>query len=210
MYRHVFWDLGGTLVDTYPALDAALAEVARRHGFELADSEVAMLTRRSTGEAIAALSGRFDIPESEFEAADEALKQRWESAPPPAAPGARQLLRDVAQAGGLNLVVTHRERSSAQSLLRGLGLEVDDLISTSDGHARKPDPEMYQLMLERHGLTAGDCLAVGDRPIDAEAAMAAGLTAAMVECAMVPLEDDAEHTVENLDQLRPLLGLPGH
>ncbi|MBB1483249.1 HAD-IA family hydrolase [Tessaracoccus sp. MC1865] len=207
MYRHVFWDLGGTLVDTYPALDAALADVVRSHGLELLDSEVAMLTRRSTGEAIAALSGRFDLPESEFEDAEAALKTRWRSAPPPAMPGARELLRDVSAAGGLNLVVTHRDRSSAQTLLDGLGLVVDDLISTSDGHPRKPDPQLYLMLMERHGLDPADCLSVGDRPIDAEAAMAAGMTAATVESAAAPVDDAAEHSVAHLDDLRPLLGL---
>lgn len=35
MHRHVFLELGGTLVDTYPALDAAFADVIRRHGLAL-------------------------------------------------------------------------------------------------------------------------------------------------------------------------------
>lgn len=209
MYRYVFWDLGGTLVDTYPALDAALADVVRRHGHELQDAEVTVFTRRSTGEAIAALSTRFGIPEEEFERANDALKHGWQSWPPPAMAGARQLLRDVSAAGGLNLVVTHRDRESAESLLKGLDLEVDDLIATSDGHPRKPDPEMYRVLLERHGLDPAECLGVGDRPIDAEAAMAAGITAATIESPEAPVDDPAEHSVETLDELRPLLGLPG-
>ncbi|MDO5677791.1 MAG: HAD-IA family hydrolase [Propionibacteriaceae bacterium] len=207
MYRHLFWDMGGTLVDTYPALDAALADVVRRRGLALTDAEVAVLTRRSTGEAITTLSRRFDIPEEEFEAANAELKRRWETTPAPAAVGARELLRDVRRAGGLNLVVTHRERSSAEALLEGLGLQVADLISTSDGYPRKPDPTMYHVMLARHDLDPAECLAVGDRPIDAEAAMAAGITAAMLEPATAPVDDGAEHTVENLAGLRPLLGL---
>ena len=208
MYSFVFWDLGGTLVDTYPALDAALADVVRRHGHELQDAEVAALTRRSTGEAIATLSTRFGIPEAEFEEANRALKHDWTSWPPPVMAGARELLRDVSAAGGLNLVVTHRDRDSAESLLEGLGLAVDDLISTSEGHPRKPDPEMYRTMLERHGLDAARCLAGGDRPIDAEAAMAAGITAATIESPEAPVDDPAEHSVATVDELRPLLGLP--
>ncbi|GAA4895074.1 HAD-IA family hydrolase [Tessaracoccus lubricantis] len=207
MYRHVFWDLGGTLVDTYPALDAALADVVRARGHELLDSEVAVLTRRSTGEAVAALSARFDVPEAEFEAAEDALKERWRSAPPPSMPGARELMRDVTAADGLNLVVTHRARGSAESLLEGLGLVADDLISTSDGHPRKPDPEMYRVMLERHGLDPAECLSVGDRPIDAAAAMAAGLGAATLESPEAAVDDPAPHSVARLDDLRPLLGL---
>lgn len=207
MYKHVFWDLGGTLVDTYPALDRALADVVRSHRNRLQDSDVAKLTRRSTGEAIAALSERFGIPAGEFEAANDKLKRRWATTPPPKMAGARALLDDISAAGGLNLVVTHRDRASAQTLLKGLDLRVDDLISTSDGFPRKPDPEMYRTMLHRHTLDPAECLAVGDRPIDAEAAMAAGLTAAILESPEAPVDDEAKYSVATLDELRPLLML---
>lgn len=207
MLRHVFWDLGGTLVDTYPALDAALAGVVRSHGGSIDETEVAKLTRKSTGHAIEELSSRFDIPAEEFEAANEALKVEWSSDPAPAMEGAAALIEAVRAAGGKNLVVTHRDRFSAVNLLDGLGLVVDDLISTADGFPRKPDPAMYTELLERQGLDPAECLAIGDRPIDAEAAQAAGITAATLESSAAPVDDAAEHSVEKLDDLRPLLGL---
>ncbi|MGD7732563.1 HAD-IA family hydrolase [Propionibacteriaceae bacterium G57] len=207
MYRHVFWDLGGTLVDTYPQLDEAFVGVVRAHGGEVSLDQVAKLTRRSTGAAVAELSRGFGIDGAEFERANRELKALWRQNPAPVMPGARELLADIAAAGGLNLVVTHRDRASALSLVEGLGLGVDDLVSTSDGHPRKPDPAMYRVLLERHGLAAADCLAVGDRPIDAEAAHAAGIEAAMLESAAAPVDDDAEHSVDTLDGLRVLLGL---
>ncbi|WP_300083567.1 HAD-IA family hydrolase [Propioniciclava sp.] len=207
MYRNLVWDLGGTLVDTYPALDAAFAAVVARHGHEVAIADVARLTRTSTHAALARLAERFGIDPAEFERANADLKARWDQTPPPAMPGAGALLVDVRAAGGLNLVVTHRERSSAEALLAGLGLPVDDIIATSDGHPRKPDPTMYRLMLARHGLDAAACLAVGDRPIDATAAQAAGIDAALLESPEAPVEDDARYSVATLDELRPLLGL---
>lgn len=207
MYRHVFWDLGGTLVDTYPALDAALASVVASHGSGIELSEVAKLTRVSTGRAISELAARFAIDEAEFEEANETLKEVWERNPPPSVAGARELLRDITEAGGLNLVVTHRDRDSALTLLDGLDLTVDDLISTGDGFPRKPDPAMYVEMLHRHGLNPDECLAVGDRPIDAIAAMAAGVAAATLESPEAPVDDPAEHSVATLDELRPLLSL---
>ncbi|MGA4670542.1 HAD-IA family hydrolase [Propionibacteriaceae bacterium Y1923] len=207
MYRHVFWDLGGTLVNTYPQLDETLAGVVHKHGGQVTTAEVATWTRRSTGAAIDELARRFGIPVGEFEAAEAALKDLWRAHPAPAMPGARELMDDVAAAGGLNLVVTHRDRDSAMALIGGLELPVDDLVSTSDGHPRKPDPAMYLAMLQAHDLSPEDCLGVGDRPIDAEAAHAAGIDAAVLESAAAPVDDDAEHSVEALDQLRPLLGL---
>ena len=37
---------------------------------------------------------------------------------------------------------------------------------------RTPGCEQHAELLARHGLTAGECLAVGDRPADVEAARA--------------------------------------
>lgn len=207
MYRHLFWDLGGTLVDTYPALDDAFAGVVHEHGHQVELVEVARLTRRSTGEAVRTLSQRFGIDPQRFEQANAALKKQWESNPAPAMPGAHELMARVHAAGGLNLVVTHRDRASATDLVQGLGLVVDDLVSTGDGHPRKPDPEMYRVLLERHGLDVAECLAVGDRPIDAEAAHRAGMHAVMLEDPEMPVDDDAEHQVSRLDELAGLLGL---
>ncbi len=195
--------MGGTIVNTYPQLDAALANVIRSHGRSVRDHDVALLTRLSTSEAISTLSVRHAIEDSEFRAAEAALKARWRSSPPPAMP---DICEAMARVSGLNLVVTHRERTSAESLLDSLGITVDDLICAPDGYPRKPDPTMHLALLERHGLDARDCIAVGDRPIDAVAAHAAGIDAVMLRTPRIPLDNDAEHQIETLTELLPLLG----
>lgn len=204
MVKHLFWDMGGTLVDTYPQLDAALAAVVERHGGTVGLDEVTKLTRRSTGDAISALATRFDIDEAEFEAANDALKKHWLTDPAPVMPGAHEVMEAVRSAGGLNLVVTHRDRASASSLVDSLGLRIDDLISTEVGFARKPDPAMYLELLRRHDLDPTDCLAVGDRRIDSQAARAAGMSSA----SLMPDDPDADHQLGELNDLFTVLGLP--
>lgn len=202
---NIFWDMGGTLVDTYPALDAAFRDVVQRHGADIELIEISRRTRLSTGEAISRLSAQFGIAESEFKAVNNQLKKQWESTPPPAMPGVVELMADIRQAGGLNLVVTHRERASAEALIVGVGLQVDDLICASDGFERKPAPDMYLELLHRHGLDATECLGVGDRPIDAVAAHRAGMKAAMLENPELPVEDDADFHVGRLADLRHIV-----
>ena len=119
-------------------------------------------------------------------------------------PGAHEVMEAVRSAGGLNLVVTHRDRASASSLVDSLGLRIDDLISTEDGFARKPDPAMYLELLRRHDLDPGDCLGVGDRGIDAQAARAAGIPSA----SLMPDDPDADHHISELPDLFSVLGLP--
>ena len=194
--------MGGTIVNTYPQLDAALAGVVRRHGAVITEHDVALLTRRSTGQAIQALATRFTVDQAEFRKAEAALKSRWRTAPPPAMPGIREAMSAV---NGLNLVVTHRERTSAQSLLHSLGITVDDLVCAPDGYPRKPDPAMHLALVERHGLDVAECIAVGDRPIDAAAAHAAGMAAVMLQTPRIPFDNDAEFQIEGLEHLAPLL-----
>lgn len=201
-WTHVFWDLGGTMVDTYPGLDRALAGVIRRAGHHVDLHEVSLLTRRSTGEAVSQLSQRFGIPVDEFRTAEAALKQRWRTTPPPTMP---HLTDVMAAVGGLNLVVTHRERDSAESLLASLDIRVDDMVCTSDGFPRKPDSAMYLSLLERHGLDPEASVGIGDRPLDALAAQGAGMKAVMLETPGITPEHQADLEIHSLDQLTALL-----
>lgn len=207
--RALIWDLGGTLADTYPDVDRALAMVLDpRPGHELLH-EVALLTRRSSSHAISTLAARHELPEQELRRAYEQTKRDWQQAPPPVMPGARELLAAVRAQGGLNLVATHRDRDSATDLVERLGLGIDDMVCAPDGFARKPDPAMIRALLERHSLAPQDCLAVGDRPADVEAAAAAGVRGVLLETAGIPLEAGDAERVTSLRALQSLLELDG-
>lgn len=201
-YRHVFWDMGGTIVNTYPGLDAILAGVVRATGQRVQPGDVAAATRVSTGHAISTLSERFDVPEAEFRQAERELKERWRTSPPPAMPNVREVM---AQVPGLNLVVTHRDRASATSLLEGLGISVDDLVCTDDGFPRKPDPAMYAELVRRHGLDVAECVGIGDRPIDAESAAGAGMATVMLTPPGVDVPVAGDHQIDELTDLLEFL-----
>lgn len=186
-YHNIVWDMGGTLMDTYPSVDRTLAHVVTLHGTPMDPAEVARLTRRSIGHAIEELSTRHRVPRQALEEAYADLKRSWAETPPPVMAGARDVMAFVHGSGGLNVVVTHRDRTSATALLRATGLAIDDMICAPDGYPRKPDPTMYRVLLERSGLDPADCLAVGDRAIDAEAAGQAGVAAVLLETPGIPV-----------------------
>lgn len=201
--RALIWDLGGTLVDTYPDVDQALAEAVRAEPDEKLRHEVAMLTRRSSSEAILVLAARHDVPEAHLRAAYEATKQHWAEHPPPLMDGAVELMEAVHGTGALNLVATHRDRDSAQALLDGLSLTIDDMVCAPDGYPRKPSPDMVRALLARHRLTPGECLAVGDRPADVEAADSAGVDGVLLETPGIPLHAPGVRRVLSLRALIP-------
>src|SRR5690625_6045144 len=80
--RTVIWDLGGTLVDTYPDVDRTLATAVHASPDAEDIAEVAQLTRRSSSLAISTLAERHGVPEQRLRAAYDALKDRWARQPP--------------------------------------------------------------------------------------------------------------------------------
>lgn len=199
--------MGGTMIDTYPAVDATLVEVCRDHGHTVDPHEVSLLTRRrSIAEAGEALAERFGIAPENFTEAYAILKASWRTNPPPVMEGARDLMARVRKLGGLNLVITHRDRTSASTLLEVHALEVDDMLCAPDGHPRKPNPSMHQLVVRRHALDPADCLSVGDRTIDAEAAIAAGLDWALLETPGIPMPITGGLRIHRLSEITPLQG----
>ena len=178
--RHIIWDMGGTLIDTYPEVVRALSRAAYGDTAPSHLREIGALTQYSIAHAIESLSVSREVPRTDLERAYEELKTRWRTRPAPVMDGARELIAQVWEKGGLNLVDTHRDRASATMLVTVLGLDLDDMVCAPDGLARKPSPEMNLLLARRHGLDPAQVLCVGDRPIDAVAAANAGMSAALL------------------------------
>lgn len=203
--RSIVWDLGGTLIDTYPDVDRALAQAA--FGDTSADhlADVASLTRISSGHAITELARRTGAAEQALRAAYDGVKKRWQETPAPVMAGAREVMAAVTAGGGLNLVATHRDRGSAELLIEATGLAVDDMVCAPDGYARKPSPEMLEVLIERHGLDARAVVAVGDRPVDVEAGQAVGATGVLLVTPGIPLDAGDALRIGDLRELLPLL-----
>ena len=178
--RHIIWDMGGTLINTYPEVVRALSRAAYGDTAPSHLREIGALTQYSIAHAIESLSVSRGVPRADLERAYEELKTRWRTRPAPVMDGARELIARVWEKGGLNLVATHRDRASATMLVTVLGLDLDDMVCAPDGLARKPSPEMNLLLARRHGLDPAQVLCVGDRPIDAVAAAGAGMNAALL------------------------------
>lgn len=203
--RSIIWDLGGTLVDTYPDVDRALALAAFGDASEQRLAEVGALTRLSSGHAIEVLARRAGVSEAALQAAYDGVKAYWQHTPAPVQPGAREVMAAVTASGGLNLVATHRDRASAEQLIAATGLVIDDMVCAPDGFARKPAPEMVSVLIERHGLDPAEVIVVGDRPADAEAGLAVGTAGVLLVTPGIPLDAGDLPQIDRLRDLVPLL-----
>ncbi|MBO3725525.1 HAD family hydrolase [Actinomyces bowdenii] len=206
--RHIIWDMGGTLIDTYPGVVRALCRAAYGDLAPAHLRQTSALTRISIAHAIEELSTLRGVPRAALEQAHEDLKAQWRTRPAPVMDGARELMARVWERGGLNLVATHRDRESATMLVTIHGLDPDDMVCAPDGVERKPSPAMNLLLAQRHGLDPAEVLCVGDRPIDAVAAFRAVMAPALLVSpgTILTLEGAADGTlvVASLRDLIPL------
>ena len=136
--RHIIWDMGGTLIDTYPEVVRALSRAAYGDTAPSHLREIGALTQYSIAHAIESLSVSRGVPRADLERAYEELKTRWRTRPAPVMDGARELIARVWEKGGLNLVATHRDRASATMLVTVLGLDLMTWSAPPTGRPASP------------------------------------------------------------------------
>ncbi len=186
MTTHVYFDFFGTLVDYDPsvvtgavnaphnfavragvALDperatalwqrawAELDGAAERSGRECSMHEIADRYRELLGLAAAA--------PPELDALVESYLSAW-TAGIRLASGARECLADLSRDTQLSVVSnTHHSPLVPQQLARfGIAEYFEDVVTSIDVGWRKPRPELFQELLERHGVVAARAAFVGD------------------------------------------------
>jgi sugar-phosphatase len=206
--RAALFDLDGTLVDSEVHTDAAVREIAKRHGvagFALPDAEtrgrtwahIANEMRRQAG--IAAGAGTL---------AGELL-ELWSglAADVTPVPGAPEAIREAA--GVLPLgVVSSSPRAVIDRFLAKLG--VGDCIA---GRARiggdsvrasKPDPDGYLQGASALGAEPADCLVFEDSQAGLLAARAAGMRSMFIRCCAADVEGNTALATASCTDYRSL------
>ncbi|RYD39993.1 MAG: HAD family hydrolase, partial [Verrucomicrobiaceae bacterium] len=83
-----------------------------------------------------------------------------------------------ARAAGLRLAVVSNFDLRLHGILAGHGLEFDEVITSADACARKPDPAIFRMALDRLGLDSHEVFHAGDSPVaDIDGASGIGIDA---------------------------------
>ena len=97
-------------------------------------------------------------------------------------PGVARLIGESRDQGVKLAIATTSARGNVVALLQGLfGADAPGWFGTiaagEDAEAKKPDPAVYRVALERLGLAPSECVAIEDSTIGLQAATAAGIAA---------------------------------
>lgn len=176
-----FWDFDGTLMDTYPQMVEAFLSACKAFGVLLAPTEAHDLLKHSlphAAEKVAASHGlSAEALLAAFRRADQMPENGW-----PLLPGIRESLTALHAAGLRHFLVTHRDRTAWDALrLAGLAELFDGGVTREDRLPRKPAPDMLLHLLQAQRLDPKTVVMIGDRPLDIEAGLAAGVRTCLLD-----------------------------
>ena len=201
--KNMIWDFDGTLVDTYPVMADSFLKAVIELGISASYEDVYRNLKVSLSEAIEIYSK-----------GDENLKQNiregFEQYEAMTSPDVYKPFDDTLTAltalknkGIRHFILTHRNATTHQ-ILKANGLQdyFVDLVISDDGFKRKPDPEAFTYLIEKHGLNRAETLSVGDRLFDVEAGKNAGIKGCLIlDAYNGHLCDQVDYTTKNRGEI---------
>jgi len=205
-FRGVLFDLDGTLIDSYRAIDESLNAVLAAFGrpaVQMAE------TRRMVGHGLETLIRQAVGPENVAEGVRIFRASYTETGPRGTSllPGAEAVSRALSARGMKLGIASNKPSYFSRQLVDQLGIgELFPRIAGPDlGFPAKPDPAMVLDLLRGLGLSAEETLFVGDMEVDIETARAAGLRVAVIPTGSSSREELVEarpdHLLERLEEL---------
>ena len=188
----VLFDLDGVLVDTEPWWDEVRARFARDHDRPWGPDDQHAVMGGNSREWAAVMRERLDLGHLEQDAIQDAIVSGVVGmyrtvADLPLIPRAADTVRRVAATHPV-AIVSSAHRAIIDAAVDALGLHgvLDEIVSSDDVAAGKPDPAVYLLAADRLGVDPARCLVVEDSVNGVRAGKAAGMTVALVPNASVP------------------------
>ncbi|MEI4329076.1 HAD-IA family hydrolase [Streptococcus suis] len=170
------WDLDGTLLDSYEAILAGIQETYEQFGLPFDREEVRKyILRYSVKDLLVRDADKYGLDSDELNRV-RATSLKEKNTQIPLMAGAAEILDWTAQQGIQNFVYTHKSDNAFQ-VLEDLGVRhhFTEILTSDSGFARKPSPEALLFLIEKYGLDQENTYYIGDRLLDVETAVNAGI-----------------------------------
>lgn len=124
--------------------------------------------------------------------------------------GARDTLQALHDAGCINAIVTSKKEENARTQMAHIGISdlIDILVGPEKTTTHKPDPAPVLYTLDALGVSADDCLMIGDSPNDILCGKNAHVDTAGVRFTAVDLDSllatQPTYMISHLSELLPL------
>ncbi|HFI0435905.1 TPA: HAD-IA family hydrolase [Streptococcus suis] len=170
------WDLDGTLLDSYEAILAGIQETYEQYELPFNREEVRKyILRYSVKDLLVRDADKYGLDSDELNRV-RATSLKEKNTQIPLMTGAAEILDWTAQQGIQNFVYTHKSDNAFQ-VLEDLGVRhhFTEILTSDSGFARKPSPEALLFLIEKYGLDKENTYYIGDRLLDVETAINAGI-----------------------------------
>ncbi|MGU7966705.1 HAD-IA family hydrolase [Streptococcus suis] len=170
------WDLDGTLLDSYEAILAGIQETYEQFGLPFDREEVRKyILRCSVKDLLVRDADKYGLDSDELNRV-RATSLKEKNTQIPLMAGATEILDWTAQQGIQNFVYTHKSDNAFQVLAElGIAHHFTEILTSDSGFARKPSPEALLFLIDKYGLEKEHTYYIGDRRLDVETAINAGI-----------------------------------
>ena len=204
MYQEFFWDFDGTLYNTYPGMVEAFMHVFADKGIILNKDEVYTRMRQtSLGKTFSYFCKQNELtdPQKMWELYN-LIEAKLEKSMKPFE-GVKAVLQKVVSDGGHNYLMTHRNQSSLTMLAKyDLKKYFTDAVTAGKKFPRKPNPASLNSLITKYDLDLTQCVMVGDRVLDIEAAHNAHIAGILFDPDDLIIEPvNPEHRIHKIDEI---------
>ena len=191
------WDLDGTLLDSYEAILAGIQETYEQFNLPYDREEVRnFILRYSVKDLLVRDADQHGLDSEELNRL-RATSLKEKNTQIPLMDGAREILAWTAEQGIQNFVFTHKSDNAFQ-VLTDLGIiqHFTEILTSDSGFARKPSPEALLYLIDKYQLDKGTTYYIGDRLLDAETAIHAGISSINLQIDGLDQNQKINHLLE--------------
>lgn len=178
MTKNIIFDFGNVLVQWHPeqVYGEYFGDEAKAWWFLRHVVDMDWRQRIDAGESQDACIRELQERQPEYREAIELYRSKWREMLTGEVPGMRQLLSEVQQKYEVYGLTNWSMETFPEAREHfGILQMIDRYVVSGAEHLVKPDPLLFQVLLDRYSLRAEDCTFVDDNPVNVDAARDMGM-----------------------------------